>query len=64
MASKPPRHICRRAADKLFYHLTCNPMDTEKLRASLDAANDEKNLAKAEAGATREGQIELGGFQS
>ena len=30
---------CRRAAAELFFHLTCNPTDTEKLRARLDAAN-------------------------
>ena len=32
---------CRRAAAELFFHLTCNPSDTEKLRVSLDTANEE-----------------------
>ena len=44
---------CRCAAGELFFHLTCNPSDTEKLKARLDAANEEntnlrKQLADAE----------------
>ena len=37
---------CRRAAGELFFHLTCNPTDTEKLRVSLDAATEDKKKLK------------------
>ena len=41
---------CRRAAAELFFHLTCNPSDTEKLRIRLEAANEDKNKLKQELG--------------
>ena len=37
---------CRRAAGELFFHLTCNPSDTEKLKARLDFSNEENGKLK------------------
>ena len=55
---------CRRAAGELFFHLTCNPSDTEKLKARLDATNEENaNLKKQLSDVTKD-KTELERFKS
>lgn len=55
---------CRRAAAELFFHLTCNPSDTEKLRARLDAANEEKAKLKEQLAEAERDKAELEKFKS
>ena len=55
---------CRRAAAELFFHLTCNPFDTEKLRVSLEAANEDKKKLKQQLGASEKDKAKLEEFKS
>ena len=55
---------CRRAAAELFFHLTCNPSDTEKLRVSLEAANEDKKKLKQQLGASEKDKVKLEEFKS
>ena len=55
---------CKRAAAELFFHLTCNPSDNEKLRASLDTANEDKKKLKQQLGASEKDKAKLEEFKS
>ena len=55
---------CRRAAAELFFHLTCNPSDTEKLRASLDAAREENSKMKQVLAEAEKDKAELEKFKT
>ena len=54
---------CRRAAAELFFHLTCNPSDTEKLRARLDTAKDEIDQLKVQLTEAEKEKAELEKFK-
>ena len=55
---------CRRAAAELFFHLTCNPSDTEKLRASLDTAKEENAKLKKKLSEAEKDKTELEKFKN
>lgn len=54
---------CRRAAGELFFHLTCNPSDTEKLKARLDASNKENDKLKVQLSEAEGEKAELEKFK-
>ena len=55
---------CRCAAGELFFHLTCNPSDTEKLRARLDAAEEENKKMKKKLEASEKDKSSLEKFKT
>ena len=55
---------CRRAAGELFFHLTCNPSDTEKLKALLDTANEENADLKKQLATANKDKAELERYKS
>lgn len=55
---------CRRAAGELFFHLTCNPSDTEKLKARLDASNKENDKLKIQISEAEGENAKLEKFKS
>ena len=49
----------RRTSSELFFHMSCNPSDTEKLKASLNAVNLEKDELKRKLDAVEKDKANL-----
>ncbi|WOG95201.1 hypothetical protein DCAR_0414507 [Daucus carota subsp. sativus] len=56
--------VCRRALAEPFLHMSCNPSNAEKLKTSLDAANQEKDELKRKLDAAEKDKSNLGEYET